>query len=178
MLHVLHLCYYPHTLRDSVQCLPYAVYFGVYLSCCLISQFQWTTAGWWPRYGSARAGVSPVLWTGQSSTATLVCTVSLSCTVTLVCAVSLLCLISLVCTVTLACTVSQVCTVHQAYRLQPACARNLMEIPGLDSVKTHFNLFPGTRDSCADLLRSVCTLGCLVIVWFIVDLVFFYLVLS
>ena len=28
-----------------------------------------------------------------------------------------------------------------------------MEIPGLDPVREHFNLFPGTRESCIELLK-------------------------
>ena len=31
--------------------------------------------------------------------------------------------------------------------------RSLMEIPGLDPVREHFNLFPGTRESCIELLK-------------------------
>ena len=31
--------------------------------------------------------------------------------------------------------------------------RSLMEIPGLDPVREHFNLFPGTRESCVQLLK-------------------------
>ena len=33
--------------------------------------------------------------------------------------------------------------------------RSLMEIPGLDPVREHFNLFPGTRESCVELLKWV-----------------------
>ena len=38
-----------------------------------------------------------------------------------------------------------------------------MEIPGLDPVREHFNLFPGTRESCIELLKwdLVSTLECL-----------------
>ena len=35
--------------------------------------------------------------------------------------------------------------------------RNLMEIPGLDTVRKHFNMWPGTRESCTELLRSAGT---------------------
>jgi len=37
--------------------------------------------------------------------------------------------------------------------------RSLMEIPGLDPVREHFNLFPGTRESCIELLKDGSLLG-------------------
>jgi len=37
--------------------------------------------------------------------------------------------------------------------------RFLMDIPGLDEVREHFNMFPGTREECTEVLRSGHLLG-------------------
>jgi len=37
--------------------------------------------------------------------------------------------------------------------------RTFMEWPGLDPVREHFNLFPGTRESCVELLKNGSLLG-------------------
>ena len=41
--------------------------------------------------------------------------------------------------------------IHSPFQLK--INRSLMEIPGLDPVREHFNLFPGTRESCIELLK-------------------------